>query len=115
MPPPLFWPLRRRVSQSLQIGRDGVRIVPQNNDTNDRHDGMRDHRTGDARHHDRRDHRSDEVSESKAIRIAKGEGLRSVDSITKTRDTYRIAGVDRRGHDIRVEIDRQNGDVLNVR
>ena len=102
------------VSQSLQIGKDGVRVVPQNQEQSDRDVRTRDRRDGDVRGGNN-DRISAEVSERQAIRIAKGEGLRDVDSVTKTRKSYRIAGVDRRGDDIRVDIDRRSGEVLNVR
>ena len=95
------------VSQSFQIGKDGIRLVPQGQEQQD----------GDMRSRKDRgsDRASEEVSERQAIRIAKGEGLRNVDSVTKSRRSYRVAGVDRRGDDIRVDIDRRSGEVLSVR
>lgn len=103
------------VSQSLQIGKDGVRIVPQNQESIDGDVRMRDSRDGEMRDRNDNSKASADVSERQAVRIAKGEGLRDVDSITKTRKSYRIAGVDRRGDDIRVDIDRRSGEVLDVR
>ena len=103
------------VSQSLQIGKNGVRVVPQGQEQTDRDVRMRDRRDSDVRDRDADDRVLAEVSERQAIRIAKGEGLRDVDSVTKTRKSYRIAGVDRRGDDIRVDIDRRSGEVLSVR
>ncbi len=103
------------VSQSLQIGKDGVRIVPQNQERTDGDVRMRDRRDRDVRDRGHDDRMTSEVSERQAIRIAKGEGLRDVDSVTKTRKAYRVAGVDRRGDDIRVTIDRRSGEVISVR
>ncbi|MCE7029118.1 PepSY domain-containing protein [Jiella avicenniae] len=96
------------LSQQIQIGRDGVRIVPQ--------EDMR--RRGDRDDYYRRDHRRDVregVSEREAIRIARRQGMRDVGAVTKTRQTYRVAGTDRRGHRIRVDIDRDSGAVIRVR
>lgn len=86
------------VSQTVRIGPDGIKLVPQE----------------DARRGERREMRQG-VSEREAIRIAKRQGLRDVDAVTKTRDTYRVAGIDRRGRDIRVDIDRDSGQVIRVR
>ena len=102
------------LAQTVEIGRNGVRIVPQDNQ---RDHGQRDH--GSDRM-DRRDHRDDrrdarrEISEHDAVRIAHRQGLRNVDSVRQNRDTYRVAGMDRRGHDIRVVIDRWSGEVISV-
>jgi hypothetical protein len=62
---------------------------------------------------DRRDRY--ELSEREAIRIARREGLREVDDVERTRRSYRVIGVDRRGRDILVEVDRRNGEVIRVR
>ena len=94
-------------AQGIQIGKDGIRLVP-NEQTQERDYRGRDHR-------DRDRVERDEVSEREAVRIARREGVRDVDSITKTRRSYRIAGIDRRGDDIRVDIDRRSGEVLSVR
>ncbi|MCB8839061.1 PepSY domain-containing protein [Aurantimonas sp. VKM B-3413] len=96
------------LAQGIQIGKDGIRLVP-NEQTQER-----DYRDRDHRGHDSRAER-DEVSEREAVRIARRQGVRDVDSITKTRRSYRIAGIDRRGDDIRVDIDRRSGEVLSVR
>ncbi|NDW03854.1 PepSY domain-containing protein [Jiella sp. 40Bstr34] len=96
------------LSQQIQIGRDGVRIVPQ--------EDMR--RGGDRDYRHRRDERRDVregVSEREAIRIARRQGLREVGAVTKTRQSYRVAGTDRRGRRIRVDIDRDSGAVIRVR
>ncbi|MBO0904696.1 PepSY domain-containing protein [Jiella sonneratiae] len=92
-------------AQSIQIGRDGVRLVP----PQEMRDQDRDHRR-DERHVVR-----DEISERDAIRIARRQGLHDVEAVTKTRSTYKVAGIDRRGNDIRVDIDRDSGAVIRVR
>ena len=48
------------------------------------------------------------------MRIAKGEGVREVEEVRRTRSAYRIDGIDRRGDDIRVNVDRVSGEVLSV-
>ncbi|MEF2551522.1 PepSY domain-containing protein [Aurantimonas sp. A2-1-M11] len=95
------------LSQSIQIGPDGIRVVPQEQ-------MRRDDR-------ERRDHRDDrganrrEVSERDAVRIAKRQGMRRVDQVSRSRGAYRVEGGDRRDRRMRVEIDRRSGDVLSVR
>ena len=98
------------LAQTVEIGRNGVRIVPQDNPRND---GQRD-RGSDRM--DNRDHREmrHQISEHEAVRIAHRQGLRDVDSVRQNRDTYRVAGTDRRGDNIRVVIDRWSGDVIAV-
>lgn len=91
-------------SQSIEIGRDGIRVLP-NQDVREERIDRRNERAV----------RGDGVSEREAVRIARSQGVRDVDAITKTRRAYRIAGVDRRGDDIRVDIDRRSGEVLSVR
>jgi hypothetical protein len=88
------------LAQNIQIGPDGVRIMEQDRD-----------RRGPPR--DRRDRR--DVSEREAVRIARGEGVREVDDVRSSRRTFSVIGVDRRGRDIRVDIDRRSGEVLSVR
>lgn len=92
------------MSQTLSIGPDGVRVM--------------ENRRDEVRRDDRRDDRRDErrgVSEREAIRIARGEGLRELDEVRTTRSSYRVSGIDRRGDDIRVDVDRRSGAVLSVR
>jgi len=85
-------------AQSIQLGPDGVRIVePDRMDRRDRRD---------------RDRR--EISERQAVRIARAEGVRTVDEVKRTRSRYVIEGLDRRGRDIEVSVDRRTGDVLSV-
>ncbi|MCK5933357.1 MAG: PepSY domain-containing protein [Fulvimarina manganoxydans] len=91
-------------AQSIEIGRDGIRLVP-NQDVREERIDRRDERAI----------RADGLSEREAVRIARSQGVREVDAITKTRRAYRIAGIDRRGDDIRVDIDRRSGEVLSVR
>lgn len=86
-------------AQSIELGPNGVRLVePERMDRRDR------------RERDRRD----EIGERQAIRIAKSEGVRTVDEVRKTRSRYVVEGLDRRGNDIEVSIDRRNGDVISV-
>ncbi len=90
-------------AQGIEIGRDGVRLVDPNAP-----------RPGERRD-DRRDRRSAEIGERDAVRIARGEGVREVDEVRRTRGAYRVVGLDSRGDDIQVDIDRRSGDVLSVR
>ena len=104
-------------AQTVQIGRDGVKIIPTEQMRDRRDDRDRyDNRRGDDRR-DRQERRQvrESVSERDAIRIARRQGVRDVGSVTKTRSTYRVAGIDRRGHRIRVDIDRDSGSVIRVR
>ncbi|WAP67024.1 PepSY domain-containing protein [Jiella pelagia] len=95
------------MSQSIQIGRDGIRVVPQ--------EDVRGRRDRDERHRDDRRHVREGVSEREAVRIARRQGMRDVGAVTRTRNSYRVAGTDRRGHRIRVDIDRDSGAVIRVR
>ena len=88
-------------AQGIQIGPDGVRIVEPD---------RRDERRGD-----RREERRREIGERDAVRIARTEGVREVDSVRRGERSYRVLGVDRRGDDIQVDIDRRSGEVLSVR
>ena len=91
-------------AQTVRIGPDGIRIVPQ--------ETVRDRRD------DRRGERyrvREGVSERDAVRIARRQGLREVRQVTRTRNAYRVAGVDRRGDRIRVDVDRDSGAVIRVR
>ncbi|WP_279482084.1 PepSY domain-containing protein [Aureimonas sp. SK2] len=88
------------MAQGIQIGPDGVRIV----DPNSRRDDVR-----------RDDRRGREIGERDAVRIARAEGVREVDDVRRTSRSYRVIGVDRRGDDIQVDIDRRSGDVIGVR
>ncbi|MCO4317229.1 PepSY domain-containing protein [Phyllobacterium sp. 21LDTY02-6] len=81
-------------AQSVEIGPGGVRLVEP-----DRRDRMS---------------RRDEISERQAVRIARAEGVRMVDDVRRTRSRYIVEGMDRRGRDIEVSIDRRSGDVLSV-
>ncbi len=92
------------MAQGIQIGPDGVRIVDPNSRDNMRRDDMR-----------RDDRRGREIGERDAIRIARAEGVREVDDVRRTSRSYRVIGVDRRGDDIQVDIDRRSGDVIGVR
>ena len=95
------------MAQGIEIGPNGVRLVqPETGRERGRDEDRRDR----DRRHDRRD-----ITERDAIRIARGEGLRDVDGVRRTDRAYRVTGADRRGRDIRVDVDRRNGDVLSVR
>ncbi|OYR15555.1 peptidase propeptide and YPEB domain protein [Brucella rhizosphaerae] len=64
-----------------------------------------------------RDRRPDrgEISERRAARIARDEGMDEVESVSRRRNSYVIRGIDRRDNDMRVVIDRSTGEVLEVR
>ncbi|QND53275.1 PepSY domain-containing protein [Phyllobacterium sp. 628] len=81
-------------SQSLQIGPDGVRLVEPRVDRPMRR-GM-------------------DISEREAVRVARSEGLRSVDNVDRTRSRFIVEGTDRRGNDMRVSVDRRTGEVISV-
>ncbi|ALN72181.1 hypothetical protein [Aureimonas sp. AU20] len=55
------------------------------------------------------------LSDREAIRIARTEGLRDVDNVSRRGRTIRVDGGDRQGDDITVIIDARSGDVLDVR
>lgn len=102
-------------AQQLLIGPNGVTVVePRDNPRFERGPDRRDDRRD--RGPDRRDRRDrSELSEREAVRIARREGVRDVDRVSSRRSTYRVEGIDRRGRDIEVTIDRRSGDVLSVR
>ena len=99
-------------AQAVQIGPNGIRVVP---DDRGGPPPPPPPRGGSDRYDFDRDTRTDEISDRQAIRIARGEGLREVDAIRRGRRTIRVIGADRRGDDIEVDIDRRNGDVVQVR
>jgi hypothetical protein len=82
-------------AQSIEIGPDGVRLREP--------------------YQERVYRRAPEISEREAVRIARSEGLRDVDDVRRTRSRFVVEGIDRRGDDIRVDIDRRTGDVIAVR
>ncbi|WP_062228625.1 PepSY domain-containing protein [Aureimonas frigidaquae] len=87
-------------AQGIMIGPDGVRVVAPEDQVE------RPARRGEAR---------GEISERDAVRIARAEGLREVEDVRRTRNSYRVEGYDRRGDDIRVDVDRRDGAVIDVR
>lgn len=87
-------------AQGIEIGRGGVRVVP-------------DRPPPDYERRDRRDR--DFIGRRAAIRIARSEGLRDVDNVHEGRHSYVVDGTDRRGRDISVRIDAFTGQVLSVR
>ncbi|WP_027231112.1 PepSY domain-containing protein [Phyllobacterium sp. UNC302MFCol5.2] len=81
-------------AQSIVIGPDGVRLAePQREPA----------------------YRSREISERDAVRIARSEGVRDVDDVRRRGSRFVVEGIDRRGDDIRVDIDLRTGDVVAVR
>ncbi|MBA8837709.1 PepSY domain-containing protein [Ochrobactrum sp. RH2CCR150] len=86
-------------AQSIEIGPNGIQVNPD--------DDRRMHR-------DRRDY-GDEISERRAARIARNEGMDEVESVSRRRNAYVVRGLDRDDNDMRVIIDRRSGDVLEVR
>ncbi|PSH68048.1 hypothetical protein CU102_15935 [Phyllobacterium brassicacearum] len=81
-------------AQSIVIGPDGVRLreaAPE-----------------------RVERRYYEIGERQAVRIARAEGVRDVDDVRRTRSRYVVEGIDRRGDEIRVDIDRRTGEVISV-
>ncbi len=86
-------------AQSIEVGPNGIQIVPDGNRRMDR---------------DRRPDRG-EISERRAARIARDEGMDEVESVSRRRNSYVIRGIDRRDNDMRVVIDRSTGEVLEVR
>ncbi|MBC2885451.1 PepSY domain-containing protein [Ochrobactrum sp. CM-21-5] len=86
-------------AQSIEIGPDGIQVNPDGNRQVDR---------------DRRDYR-DGISERRAARIARSEGMDEVESVSRRRNVYVVRGIDRRDNDMRVVIDRRSGEVLEVR
>ncbi|MFD2238359.1 PepSY domain-containing protein [Aureimonas populi] len=98
------------VAQSIQIGPDGIRLVEPG-----REGQRRDERGGPSREGPQRGGPSREIGERDAVRIARAEGVREVDTVSRNRSSYRVLGVDRRGDDIQVDVDRRTGEVLAVR
>jgi len=86
-------------AQSIEIGPNGIQVNPD--------DDRRMYR-------DRRDY-GVEISERRAARIARSEGMDEVDSVSRRRNVYVVRGVDRDDNDMRVVIDRRSGEVLEVR
>ena len=96
------------LAQGIQIGKDGIR-----------HRAARADPDRDCRDHDRRDRgpraERDEVSEREAIRIAERRACGTcIRSPSRGGPTGSRAS-DRRGDDMRVDIDRRSGEVLSVR
>ncbi|MFK4821450.1 PepSY domain-containing protein [Ochrobactrum quorumnocens] len=86
-------------SQTVEIGPNGIQVVPDGNRRMERE-----------RSSDR-----GEISERRAARIARDEGMDEIESVSRRRGTYVIRGIDRRDNDMRVVIDRRTGEVLEVR
>ena len=86
-------------AQGIQIGPDGVQILPPGYD--------RDHRYRD------QDRRSG-ISEREAIRIARDVGLRRVSYVDRGRRAFEVNGFDRRAREMTVVVDRRTGAVLDV-
>lgn len=58
--------------------------------------------------------RREGVSERRAARIARRQGMEEVDSVSRRRNVYVVRGVDGNDDDMKVVIDRFTGDVLEV-
>ncbi len=93
------------MAQGIEIGRDGVRLV------DPRVERDREYR----RDRDRDDDVRAGISQREAVRIARRQGLDDLDSVTERRRSFRVVGADRRGDDIRVDIDKTSGQVISVR
>jgi hypothetical protein len=81
------------LAQGIEFGPNGVRL----------NDGRRQAPQDDA------------ISQREAVRIARSEGLRDIDSVSERRRSFRVEGADRRGRDITVDVDKFSGDVISVR
>ncbi len=82
-------------AQSIEIGPNGIQVVPDGNRRMERDRG--------------------EISERRAARIARDEGMDEVESVSRRRNVYVVRGIDRRDNDMRVVVDRRTGEVLEVR
>jgi hypothetical protein len=85
-------------AQSIEFGPGGVRITPP---------GFEE----PYRHRDRSDYG---ISERDAIRIARRNGVRQVEFVDRHRNSFEVAGRDRRDRRITVVVDRRDGDILDV-
>ncbi|MBA8820268.1 hypothetical protein BRY73_11470 [Ochrobactrum sp. P6BS-III] len=85
-------------AQSIEIGPNGIQVNPD--------DDRRMHR-------DRRDY-GETISERRAARIARNEGMDEVESVSRRRNVYVVRGIDRDDNDMRVVIDSRSGEVLEV-
>lgn len=82
-------------AQSIEIGPDGLKLKQPDS-------------TGEAETTRRG------IDDREAVRIARHEGLRQVDSVRRRGSAYIVEGADRRGNDMRVSIDRRSGEVISV-
>ncbi|WP_181705558.1 PepSY domain-containing protein [Chthonobacter rhizosphaerae] len=85
------------LSQAIELGPNGVRVVPPQEERIDR--VIRE---------------DEEVTAREAARIARGAGIDEVDEIQTRRNSYRVVGIDRRGRDIEVDVSRRTGEILDV-
>lgn len=85
------------MAQSIQLGPDGVRVVPPGQERSER--VIEEY---------------DEVTPREASRIAREAGVAEVDDVVTRRNSYRVVGVDRRGRDIEVDVSRSTGEILDV-
>lgn len=91
-------------AQTFEIGPNGIQVNPDGGRQTER----------DRVQRDRRPDRG-EISERRAARIARDEGMDEVESVSQRRNTFIIRGIDRRDNDMRVVVDRRTGEVLEVR
>lgn len=84
-------------AQGIEFGPNGVRIVPP---------GFEEPR-GDTFVR--------EISPDEAASIARDAGMEEVDRVVRRQNSYRVTGIDRRGNDLQVTVDRSTGEVLSLR
>lgn len=64
--------------------------------------------------HDGRHYDNWGISRDQAIRIARDNGVRYVEDVDRTRRYFIVSGQTRRHNDIKVTIDRRDGDVVDI-
>lgn len=92
-------------AQSIEFGPDGLRLNPPGLDRRDETPRIR----GDdfiVR---------DEIGPREAASIARDAGLAEVDEVVRNRNSYRVVGVDDRGRDMQITVDRASGEVIGRR
>jgi hypothetical protein len=87
------------ISQSIDVGPDGLRVRPPefvpDRAVPPRYDA------------------DDDISEDDAVRIARQEGMRRVERVREGRRGWVVVGVDRNGDDMRIMIGR-DGEIIDV-
>jgi hypothetical protein len=82
-------------AQGIEFGPGGVRI-----DRGDDYGRYRD--------------RNELIGRRDAVRIARDEGMRDIDDVSRRGWRWIVDGSDRRGRDLRVIVDARSGNVLDV-